>query len=152
MLRRIIGRPKSSNKKRKTQDLALPKSLWKFYFKHTLHGSRFAIAMWAVFYFIISLDGVLFPNFQRWFIDLFENPIPDGMTLMEHAMPTILLIVSLLLILDISSLIRSTFSGRWIPRVKNRVSVVLNDYVHSQSMSFWICSYLASLAPIRLSQ
>ena len=137
MLRRIIGRPKSSNKKRKTQDLALPKSLWKFYFKHTLHGSRFAIAMWAVLYFIISLDGVLFPNFQRWFIALFENPVPDGMTLMEHATPTILLIVSLLLILDISSLIRSTFSGRWIPRVKNRVSVVLNDYVHSQSMSFW---------------
>ena len=137
MLRRIIGRPKSSNKKRKTQDLALPKSLWGFYFKHTLHGSRFAIAMWAVFYFIISLDGVLFPNFQRWFIALFENPVPDGMTLMEHATPTILLIVSLLLILDISTLIRSTFSGRWIPRVKNRASVVLNDYVHSQSMSFW---------------
>ena len=36
MLRKIIGRPKSSNKKRKAQDLALPKSLWGFYFKYAL--------------------------------------------------------------------------------------------------------------------
>ncbi len=137
MLRRIIGWPKSSNKKRKSQDLELPKSLWGFYCKHTIRGSRIAIALWALFYFIVSLDGVLFPNFQRWFIALFENPVPAGMTLVEYAMPTIILIVVLLLTIDISALIRSTCAGRWIPNVKNRVSVILNDYVHSQSMSFW---------------
>ena len=137
MLRKIIGRPKSSNKKRSTQGLVLPKSLWGFYLKHTIRGSRFAISMWALFYFIVSMDGVFFPNFQRWFIALFENPVPSGMTLMEYAFPTILLIVVLLLTVDVSALIRSTFAGRWIPNVKNRVSVVLNDYVHSQSMSFW---------------
>jgi hypothetical protein len=65
MLRKIIGRPKSSNKKRNEQGLALPKSLWKFYLKHSIRGSRFAIAMWALFYFIVSMDDVFFPNFQR---------------------------------------------------------------------------------------
>ena len=45
MLRKIIGRPKSSNKKRKAQDLALPKSLWGFYFKYAICGSRKVIAI-----------------------------------------------------------------------------------------------------------
>lgn len=137
MLRRIIGKPKNSKQKQKAHDLVLPKSLWKFYFKHAVRGSRGAIAGWAIFYFVWSMDGVLFPNFQRWFIALFENPVPEGMTLMQYALPTILLIAGLLLLIDISALIRSIFAGRWIPHVRNRVSVVLNDYVHSQSMSFW---------------
>ena len=137
MLRKIIGRPKSSNKKRKSQDLALPKSLWGFYFKHAICGSRKVIAIWAFFYLVVAMDGVLFPNFQRWFIALFENPVPAGMTLMEHALPTITLIALLLLVIDGSALIRSTFAGRWIPQVKNRIAVALHDYVHCQSMSFW---------------
>lgn len=60
------------------------------------------------------MDGGLFPNFQRWFIALFENPVPAGMTLMEHALPTITLIALLLLVIDGSALICSTFAGRWI--------------------------------------
>ena len=111
MLRKIIGRPKSSNKKRKSQDLVLPKSLWGFYFKYAICGSRKVIAIWAFFYLVVAMDGVLFPNFQRWFIALFENPVPAGMTLMEHALPTITLIALLLLVIDGSALIRSTFAG-----------------------------------------
>ena len=137
MLLKNIGRSKNSKNKREIQHLALPKSLWKFYFKYAVPGSWAALITWAIFYFVVSMDGVLFPNFQRWFIALFENPVPDGMTLMQHAMPTIVLIVVLLLLIDVSALLRSTFAGRWIPKVKNRSSVVLNDYVHSQSMSFW---------------
>ncbi|MBP3397573.1 MAG: ABC transporter ATP-binding protein [Alphaproteobacteria bacterium] len=137
MLRRNIGIPKNSNKKYEPTTLALPKSLWKFYFKYAVPGSWWAIIVWAIFYFIVSMDGVLFPNFQRWFISLFENPVPDGMTFIQHALPTVILIVSLLLLIDISALIRSIFAGRWIPKIRNRASVVLNDYVHAQSMSFW---------------
>ena len=137
MLRKIIGRPKSSNKKRKEQGLALPKSLWKFYFKYAVPGSRIPIAIWAFFVFVLAMEGVLFPNFQRWFIALFENKVPDGMSLIEYALPTIALILALLLLLDISALVRGVFAGRWMPHVKNRISVVLNDYVHSQAMSFW---------------
>ena len=43
----------------------LPKSLWKFYFKYAVPGSWGALIAWAIFFFIVSMDGVLFPNFQR---------------------------------------------------------------------------------------
>lgn len=126
---------KSTKKVNKNQPL--PKSLWRFYFKHAVPGSWGALIAWAILYFLVAMDGVLFPNFQRWFIALFENPMPDGMTFIEHATPTIILIVGLLLLIDTSMLFRTMFSGRWIPRIKNRAQIVLNDYVHSQSMSFW---------------
>lgn len=128
---------KKSVKKSGGGKTVLPKSLWRFYFKHAVPGSWGALIVWAVLYFIVAMDGVLFPNFQRWFIALFENPVPDGVSFISHALPTIILITGLLLLIDTSMLFRAMFSGRWIPRIKNRAQVVLNDYIHSQSMSFW---------------
>lgn len=119
------------------QSSGLPKSLWKFYIKYALPGAVGALIAWAIFFFIVAMDGVLFPNFQRWFIALFEQPVPPDMTFIQHAMPTIILITVLLLIIDSSMLLREMFLGRWAPKIKNKISVVLNDYVHSQSMSFW---------------
>ena len=117
MLRRIIGRPKSSNKKRKTQDLALPKSLWKFYFKYAVPGSWASLVLWALFFLIAATDDVIFPNAQRWFVQLFEADVPAGMNLIQFAMPTILMIVGLLLMVDISRFIRSVFRGHWMPKI-----------------------------------
>lgn len=115
----------------------LPKSLWKFYFKYAVPGSWGALIAWAIFFFIVSMDGVLFPNFQRWFIALFENPVPAGTTFMSHALWTIGLIVALLLVIDISALLRGIFYARWSPIISNRIWTDLSDYVHSQSISFW---------------
>ena len=115
----------------------LPKSLWKFYFKYAVPGSWGALIAWAIFFFIASMDGVLFPNFQRWFIALFENPVPAGTTFMSHALWTIGLIVALLLVIDISALLRGIFHARWSPIISNRIWTDLSDYVHSQSISFW---------------
>ena len=83
------------------------------------------------------MEGVLFPNFQRWFIALFENPVPAGTTFMSHALWTIGLIVALLLVIDISALLRGIFHARWSPIISNRIWTDLSDYVHSQSISFW---------------
>ena len=138
MLHRIIGKNrKNSVKKEKSSGLVLPKSLWKFYFKYAVPGSTVALIGWAISYFIVSMDGVLFPNFQRWFVALFENTVPAGLTFIQYAMPTIILIGVLLLVIDTFSLVGRTFYSRWSPNIQNRVSVVLNDYVHNQSMSFW---------------
>lgn len=115
----------------------LPKSLWKFYFKYAVPGSWGALIAWAVFFFIVSMDGVLFPNFQRWFVALFENPVPAGMTFMSHALSTVALIIGLLLVIDISTLARGVFHARWAPIVSNRIWTQLSDYVHEQSISFW---------------
>lgn len=132
-----IEKSKKSKKREHQRNMVLPRSLWRFYFKHAVPGSWGALIVWAILYFLVAMDGVLFPNFQRWFIALFENPVPAGVGFMEHAMPTIVLITVLLLLIDTGMLFRAMFAGRWIPRIKNRAQIILNDYVHSQSMSFW---------------
>ena len=132
-----MSRKQGQKLKLSAQNLALPKSLWKFYFKYAVPGSWGALIAWALFFFIVSMDGVLFPNFQRWFVALFENPVPDGMTFMGHAMSTVMLIVALLLLIDISALARDVFRARWAPLVSNRIWTQLSDYVHDQSISFW---------------
>lgn len=138
MLRKNIGKSKKiSNQKQTAQNLALPKSLWKFYFKYAVPGSWGALIAWAFFFFIVSMDGVLFPNFQRWFVALFENPVPAGMTFMENALTTVVMIVGLLLLIDTSSLMSGIFRARWTPMISNRIWTELSDYVHEQSISFW---------------
>lgn len=137
MLRKIIGRPKSSNKKRKSQDLVLPKSLWGFYFKHAIPGSWVPFGMWAFFFVVALSNSVLFPFFERWFVQLFETPVPEGMNFVEFAFPTILLIVALNVMISVASVLRGMYHARWAPHLRNRVHEVLTDYVHNQSMSFW---------------
>lgn len=140
MLRRIIEKSSKSKKLKKNKNskkTVLPRSIWKFYFKYAIPGSRGSLVAWAIFFFIVSMDGVLFPNFQRWFVALFENPVPDGVNFVQHALPTIIIIVALLLLIDISALFRGLFHARWSAPLRNRISVVLNDYLHGQSMSFW---------------
>lgn len=138
MLRKNIGKnQKNSVEKKNNSGLVLPKSLWKFYFKYAVSASTFSLVAWAVSFFIVAMDGVLFPNFQRWFVALFENPVPAGQTFMQYAMPTIILITGLLLMIDVFMFLRNWAYAHWSPKIQNRISVVLNDYVHGQSMSFW---------------
>ena len=133
----IINKFEKIDKKRGLYGLILPKSLWMFYFKYSVRGSMLALIGWAVAFFVVSMDGVLFPNFQRWFVALFENPVPAGQTFMQYALPTIFLIAGLLLVIDGFTIFRDWCYSHWSPKIQNRISVVLNDYVHSQSMSFW---------------
>lgn len=137
MLRRIIGKSKHSNNELKSQNTALPKSLWKFYFKYTVPGSWWPLSLYAFFFMVTISNQVLFPYCERWFIALFEQPVPAGMNFVQYALPTILLIVGLNMMISIASILRGMFQARWAPQIRNRTSVVLNDYVHSQSMSFW---------------
>lgn len=137
MLRRNIGKPKVSKKKQDAQQLALPKSLWKFYFKYAVPGSWGALICFALAFLAARSGSILFPYCERWFIAIFEKPVPAGVNFVEFALPTILLIVGVNLFLSISAVLRGMFHARWFPQISNRSSVVLNDYVHSQSMSFW---------------
>lgn len=137
MLRRNIGKPKVSNKKQDAQQLALPKSLWKFYFKYAVPGSWGSLICFALAFLAARSGSILFPYCERWFIAIFEKPVPAGVNFVEFALPTILLIVGVNLFLSISAVLRGMFHARWFPQISNRSSVVLNDYVHSQSMSFW---------------
>lgn len=115
----------------------LPKSLWKFYIKYAFRGHWGWLIAYAVFFAGVMSDGILFPNFQRWFIALFEHSVPDGMNMITYAAPTIMLIVGLLIMIDGCNTLRSWARGRWVNRIPNQITEILTDYVHNQSMSFW---------------
>ena len=47
--------------------------MWKFYFKYAVPGSWASLVLWALFFLIAATDDVIFPNAQRWFVQLFEK-------------------------------------------------------------------------------
>ena len=117
---------------------SLPKSLWRFYLDYGFNGLKSLILLWMIAFFFVTIgDGVVFPNFQRWVVALFEHPIPAGVNLIQYALPTIILITVINVILTISGLIQSTVSARTQPIITNKISETLTGYTYQQSMSFW---------------
>lgn len=56
----------------------LPKSLLGFYIKYAFRGHWTWLILYTIFFAGTMADLVLFPNFQRWFIALFEAPTGGG--------------------------------------------------------------------------
>ena len=82
-------------------------------------------------------DGVIFPLFQKRFVSLMEPPVPAGQNFMQFALPTIIAIALVWMGIDIFYMIRGAIQSRLMPKVRNRVSEILNNYAFIQSMSFW---------------
>ncbi len=117
---------------------SLPKSLWRFYWEYGFNNYKSLLLLWMLAFLFVSLgDGVFFPNFQRWVVAIFETPIPEGVSLLQHAMPTIILITVINVILTIGLLIHLTVSSRIQPVMRNKISETLTGYTYQQSMSFW---------------
>ena len=104
-----------------TKTQTLPTSLWKFYLKYGIKNYRFLLVCWMIVVLVVMADGVLWPNFQRWIVALFENSVPDGMSFIQYAMPTIILITLLNMIVTGSMLIRDTFSSHLWPKMSNQI-------------------------------
>ena len=117
---------------------SFPKTLLGFYFRHGFRPYAFMLTVWTVLYLLFKIaDGIFFPLYQKWFVALFEQPAPAGMGVVEFALPTIGLIVGLMILVDVTFYITNILSSIWSPKVQNRISEVLNDYLHRQSMTFW---------------
>ena len=117
----------------------LPKSLWTFYWKYGFNNQKPLFSLWMVGIFVVIIgNGVIYPNFQRWVVALFENPVPQGMSLVQYALPTILLITFLNMAMTVSELIQSTAASNAQPNIRNKISETLTGYTHQQSMSFWV--------------
>ena len=116
---------------------ALPKSLWRFYMDYAIKGYGFLLLCWIIAVSVVFAGGVIWPNFNRWVVALFENPVPDGVSFVRYAMPTIILIVVLNMLMSAGSLVRDTISSHAWPRVVNQISEILTTYTHKQSMTFW---------------
>ena len=115
-----------------------PKSLLSFYIKYGAKPYMWMLVVWVLLHLIIRVaDGVFWPMAQRWIVALFESTVPHGATIMSFAFPTIAIIIGTWLVIDILATVRSWIEGYWRPKTNNEISVVLTDYVHSQSMSFY---------------
>lgn len=115
----------------------MPKSLFRFYLDYGVKNYKFLLSCWMFAVAVMFSGGVIWPNLQRWVVALVESPIPEGVSFLKYAMPTILLITFLNMFMTASELIRDTISSHVWPRVVNQMSEVLTTYTHKQSMSFW---------------
>ena len=115
----------------------LPKSLYRFYLDYGIKNYKFLMICWMVAVLVMFSSGVIWPNFQRWVVALFESPVPADVTFIRYAIPTILLITFLNMMLTASELTRDVISSHIWPRLSNQISEVLTTYTHKQSMTFW---------------
>ena len=116
---------------------SLPKSLWRFYWEYGVKNYRLLLICWMLTVLIMYSGGIVWPNFQRWVVALFENPVPDGVSFIQYAMPTIILITALNMFMTLSGLLHDTVSSHLWTRTENQISEVLTTYTHKQSMTFW---------------
>ena len=115
----------------------LPKSLWRFYWEYGIRGYGRLLTWWMIAVLVAFSGGIIWPNFQRWIVALFEHPVPDGVSFVWYAMPTIILITILNMTMTASELILQTLGSHLWPRVSNQISEILTTYTHKQSMAFW---------------
>lgn len=127
-----------SVKKQNEKINSLPSSLWLFCWKYGMKGQKLKALFWYLSVMVAFSGGFIFPMMERWIIDIFEKPLPAGMTLLEHAMSTIILIVILNMMMTLSGLLQATLRSHLMPYLTRQISEVLTEYVHNQSMSFWI--------------
>jgi len=123
----------------------MPKTLLGFYFKKCFPG----LYKWIILYMVLRglefSGSVVFPFVERWIVAMFEGA-PLGPTIYHHVMPTILLLVSIHMSFTTLAIIRHHVFAIMNPYVSKRISSVLTDYVHLQSMSFWVNRMAGSIA------
>ena len=115
----------------------MPKTVVGFYTRYIFHGVWWLLITVWFLRFLIGLDSVLWPTYQRWIVAMLENA-PKDVDLIKWCLPTVLLITILNLATSSIVLLRN-WAQAWLgPRVSRKISESLTDYVHSQSMVFWV--------------
>ncbi|MBD5388877.1 ABC transporter ATP-binding protein, partial [bacterium] len=115
----------------------LPKSLWKFYVM-ALWPWKWMLLLYGALVLGISFDRILQPLISKWVVTIFEGPVPAGYTFVSYAVTMLVLIAGLNLSISTCGLIRDWIQSHWMIKSRRHVSEILTDYVHHQSMSFWM--------------
>ena len=116
----------------------MPKSLWGFYWKYGFNNQRSVLLLWMLVVLLAFAGGIVWPNFNRWVVALFESPVPEGMSFIRYSLPTILVITFLNMSMTVSTLIRDAVGSKLWINVDNHMSEILTAYTHNQSMTFWV--------------
>ncbi len=123
----------------------MPKTLLKFYFKKCFPGLYKWIVLFMVFRLFEYSGSVVFPYVERWIVAMFEGA-PLGSAIYAYVMPTILLLVGINMGYSTIAIIRDHISSVLRPYLNRKISQVLTDYVHLQSMSFWVNRMAGSIS------
>ena len=115
----------------------MPKTVIGFYARYIFKGLWWLLAVVWLLRFFIGFDSVLWPTYQRWVVAMLENA-PKDVNLIKWCLPTVLLITILNLATSSLVLLRNWGMSRLGPRVMRKISETLTDYVHTQSMVFWV--------------
>jgi ABC-type multidrug transport system fused ATPase/permease subunit len=119
-------------------NISMPKTLFGFYAKNILHKMPWVFIGIVIAKLVVGLDNILWPMYQRWIVAMLEDA-PSGVNLIKWCLPTILLVFSLDMGLSTFIVLRNwLIDGIFRPRVAREISENLTDYVHNQSMSFWV--------------
>ena len=124
-------------KKSETQNNFMPKTLLGFYFKRCFPGLYKYIILFMVLCFLEFSGSVVYPFIERWIVAMFEGA-PLGTAIYHHVMPTILLLVGIQMSFSTVAILSNRSLSVMTPYVNKRISSVLTDYVHLQSMVFWV--------------
>ena len=116
---------------------ALPKSLWRFYFRYAARPMLWFIIAWALLTIVWDIgNSTWWPISQQKIVALFENGIV-GTNFFANALWTIGIIIWVFLVFDLMSAVQEQMAARWRPLARKNISETLTNYVHSQSISFY---------------
>lgn len=131
--------------KKSADTMALPSSLWAFYREYAVRGFRKILSIWVFMLMVNYLCDVFMPYMERLVIQIFENAPSVSVNLLKYALPTILLAVMVQIMSSSTWLVENTLWSHSEPKIKQRISETLTNYVHKQSMSFWTSKMAGSV-------
>lgn len=115
----------------------MPKTLYGFYAKHIFRKMHWLIIALVFSRIMVGMDNILWPMYQKWIVAMFEDA-PVGVDLMKWCLPTIVLIFGLDLMFNVFWTVAKWLVAILRPRASREISETLTDYVHTQSISFWV--------------
>ena len=123
----------------------MPKTLLGFYFKKCFPGLYKYIVFFMALRLLDGFGAVIWPYAERWTVAMFEGA-PLGDAIYQHVMPTIFVLVGIQMGFSTLNIMRDYMASVLWPYMSRRVSSVLTDYVHMQSMSFWVNRMAGSIS------
>ena len=117
---------------------SLPKTITGFYIKYAMQDHWLLTIAWALSIVYLRFSLVLIPLTNKWFVGMFEKPFSSVEQFMIQSIPVLLLIVGVNLSFTFVSMLRDMFGMRRRAYMNRRISEILTNYLHRQSMSWWV--------------
>ena len=136
MLRKFIHKKDNAVASEKNLN-SLPKTITGFYVKYAMQDHWLLTIAWAFSIVYLRFSLVLIPLTNKWFVGMFEKPFSSVEQFIVQSIPVLLLIVGINLSFTFVSMLRDMFGTRRRAYMNRRISEILTNYLHRQSMSWW---------------